>query len=52
MSQNQKDVTGVIYSTPDNKPAPSGVHITIHTPTGPVQGTMVGQHAVPNNTTK
>jgi hypothetical protein len=34
------DITRTPYSSPDGKPASSGTHITIHTPTGPVPGTM------------
>lgn len=49
---NLKDIVGTPYSSPDNKPAPSGVSVTIHTSNGPVPGTMVGGYVVPNNTNK
>jgi hypothetical protein len=42
------DPTGKQYQTPDGKPAASGVPVQIHTPTGPVPGTMDGTNAVPN----
>jgi len=45
---NRLDQCGTPYSTPGLGPAPSGTQITIHSPNGPVQGTLVGGLAVPN----
>jgi hypothetical protein len=43
-----KDSVGTPYSSPDGKPAGSGVQVVIHTPSGPAPGTMVGGYVVPN----
>jgi hypothetical protein len=44
-----KDVTGTPYSSPDGKPAQSGVDITIHGPGGThTPGKMIGPYATPN----
>lgn len=52
MADQLKDFAGTPYSTPDGKPASGGVQVTIHTPTGPTPGTMVGGYVQPNNTNK
>jgi hypothetical protein len=44
---NRLDACGTPYSTPGSGPAPSGTPITIHSPNGPVQGTLVGGMAIP-----
>ncbi|HEY2233244.1 MAG TPA: hypothetical protein VGK01_07175 [Candidatus Angelobacter sp.] len=38
----KKDITGVPYSSPGNKPAGAGTKVTIHTDKGPKPGTMGG----------
>lgn len=46
-----KDTTGIPYTPPGpptNTPPPSGTFVTVHTPNGPQQGTMVGGHVVLN----
>jgi hypothetical protein len=43
-----KDCTGTPYSNSDKQPAMGGTSITIHTPNGPVAGTMIGGYATPN----
>jgi len=50
MSTPLKDQAQVPYSSPDGKPAQSGVQVTIHTPNGPKAGTMQGGYVVPNKT--
>jgi len=42
------DLARTSYSSPDGKPAGHGVSVVIHTPNGPVNGTMVGGHVQPN----
>jgi len=48
MMSDLKDSNGTPYSTPDGKPAQGGTSVTIHSPNGPVPGTMVGGYATPN----
>jgi len=44
-----KDPAGTNYTpTAGNTPPPSGSTVTVHTPNGPQQGTMVGGYVVPN----
>lgn len=49
MSDQLKDSAGIPYSSPDGKPAGSGVQVVIHTPQGPTPGTMgSGGYVQPN----
>jgi hypothetical protein len=43
-----KDNLGTPYGTPDNKPAQSGVSVTIYGPNGSQPGTMIGGIVQPN----
>ena len=47
-NQPLKDQSGATYSSPDGKPAASGVPVTIHGSNGPTQGTMVSGYVAPN----
>ena len=50
MSYTKKDAGGIIYTPPaPNAPPLYGTPVTIHTPSGPKQGTIgPGGHVVPN----
>jgi hypothetical protein len=43
-----RDQCGTPYSSPDGKPAGSGVAVTIHGPNGGIAGHMVGGVVVPD----
>lgn len=42
-----KDQAGQYYSSPDGKPAGSGVYVTLHGPYGGIGAVMVGGIATP-----
>lgn len=42
----QRDLSGTVYNSPTNGPAPSGTPVTIPTNGGVKPGHMVGGHAV------
>lgn len=49
MSEPLKDSNNTPYYSPNGQPAATGVQVTVLTPTGPQQGTMVsGGYVVPN----